>query len=42
MNAYHGVETWAPNYAGLGRDDLTPAVLREHLTAWTATLVAEC
>lgn len=42
MNAHHGVETWAPNYAGLGRDDLTPAVLRERLATWTATLVAEC
>ncbi|SNY47147.1 phosphotransferase family protein [Paractinoplanes atraurantiacus] len=36
-NAHHTVETWHPNYAGLGRDDLTPAELRSRHTAWTRT-----
>lgn len=34
------VETWAPNYAGVGRPDVTATVLRERLDAWNATLVA--
>jgi aminoglycoside phosphotransferase (APT) family kinase protein len=33
------VETWAPNYAGIGRPDITEAVLRRRLDAWNATLV---
>jgi aminoglycoside phosphotransferase (APT) family kinase protein len=30
------VETWVPNYHGLGRVDLTAEVLRKRHTAWTA------
>lgn len=40
MNAHGGVESWAPNYAGLGRADLTPAELRRRLTAWTVALLS--
>jgi len=33
------VETWAPNYLGVGRPDLTPQLLRSRLQAWIATLL---
>jgi aminoglycoside phosphotransferase (APT) family kinase protein len=33
------VETWAPNYAGIGRADLTPDVIRNRLNDWNAALV---
>ncbi|MFC0041900.1 phosphotransferase family protein [Actinomadura rayongensis] len=33
-----GVETWVPNYSGLGRDDLTASVLRARHTAWARRL----
>ncbi|WOF22080.1 phosphotransferase [Microbacterium betulae] len=32
------VETWAPNYAGIGRAHLTETVLRERLDAWNQLL----
>ncbi|KQO63194.1 aminoglycoside phosphotransferase [Curtobacterium sp. Leaf261] len=32
------VETWAPNYVGIGRTDLTGPVLRQRLDAWNAAL----
>lgn len=32
------VETWAPNYAGIGRPHLTERVLRERLDAWNQLL----
>lgn len=32
------IETWAPNYAGIGRSEITAAVLRERLTAWNTAL----
>lgn len=35
------VETWAPNYAGVGRNDLTPSVLRQRMDHWTARLLDE-
>lgn len=35
-NAHPGIEDWAPNYQGLGRTDLGPAVLRHRLTQWTS------
>ncbi|MDP9027392.1 MAG: phosphotransferase, partial [Actinomycetota bacterium] len=35
------VETWAPNYAGIGRPDLTPAVLRARLNEWNDALLRE-
>ena len=38
--AESAVEGWAPNYSGIGRGGLTPAVLRERLSAWTHTLLA--
>ena len=34
-NAYSTVECWQPNYASLGRADLTAADLRTRHTAWT-------
>jgi aminoglycoside phosphotransferase (APT) family kinase protein len=33
------VETWTPNYAPLGRADLTPAELRRRHSRWTARLL---
>jgi aminoglycoside phosphotransferase (APT) family kinase protein len=36
-NSHHTVESWLPNYAGLGRADLTAADLRARHTAWTRT-----
>lgn len=33
------IEDWAPNYAGIGRADLTPARLRERLTRWGTLLL---
>jgi aminoglycoside phosphotransferase (APT) family kinase protein len=33
--SHRTVETWVPNYAGLGRTDLTAAELRRRHTAWT-------
>jgi aminoglycoside phosphotransferase (APT) family kinase protein len=38
MHAYGQIESWAPNYTGLGRTDLDGPALRDHLTRWTATL----
>ncbi|MEV0839450.1 phosphotransferase [Actinocatenispora sera] len=38
MHAYGQIETWAPNYAGLGRPDLDGPALRDRLTRWTDTL----
>lgn len=32
------VETWAPNYAGIGRPEIDAAVLRQRLDAWIADL----
>ncbi len=34
--SHRTVETWVPNYAGLGRADLTARELRRRHTAWTA------
>ncbi len=33
------VETWAPNYHGIGRPELTAEVLRERLDAWSGHLI---
>lgn len=33
--SHAGVESWVPNYAGLGRTDLTARELRRRHTAWT-------
>lgn len=33
------VQDWAPNYAGVGRPDLTPGVLRRRLDDWTRALL---
>lgn len=33
------VETWAPNYAGIGRGDVTPPLLRKRLDAWSSLLL---
>ena len=33
------VETWAPNYAGIGRPEVTGRVLRERFDAWVASLI---
>jgi len=33
--SHRTVETWVPNYAGLGRSDLTARELRRRHTAWT-------
>jgi len=33
------VETWSPNYVGIGRVDLTPEALRERLTDWSRGLL---
>ena len=32
------IESWAPNYHGIGRIDLTAQVLRQGMDAWAATL----
>jgi len=34
------VESWAENYAGIGRPDITPETLRARLDAWNATLLS--
>lgn len=34
--AHRDIETWVPNYAGLGRADLTARELRRRHTEWTA------
>jgi aminoglycoside phosphotransferase (APT) family kinase protein len=36
--ATSAVESWAPNYHGIGRTDLTSDILRQRLDAWVATL----
>lgn len=33
-----GVESWAANYEGVGRPDITPTVLRHRLDSWTRSL----
>lgn len=33
------VETWAPNYTGIGRPDITPEKLRARLNAWNSALL---
>lgn len=33
------VETWAPNYAGIGRPEIDARVLRERFDAWVASLI---
>ncbi|SCK48062.1 phosphotransferase family protein [Streptomyces sp. WMMB 322] len=38
--SHRTVETWVPNYAGLGRTDLTAEELRRRHTAWTARCLA--
>lgn len=35
------VETWAPNYAGIGRPEITGRVLRERFDAWVRTLIGD-
>jgi aminoglycoside phosphotransferase (APT) family kinase protein len=40
-NSYDAVETWLPNYHGLGRTDLTAADLRARHTAWACHRLAE-
>jgi aminoglycoside phosphotransferase (APT) family kinase protein len=35
------VETWAPNYSGIGRHDITPDVLRARLDEWNGALLRE-
>jgi aminoglycoside phosphotransferase (APT) family kinase protein len=37
--SHHAVETWAPNYAPLGRADLTGRELRRRHARWTARLL---
>lgn len=32
------VESWEPNYHGIGRTDLTASILRERMNTWTAKL----
>lgn len=32
------VETWEPNYSGIGRPDITDRILRERMDAWVASL----
>ncbi|AKU16813.1 phosphotransferase family protein [Luteipulveratus mongoliensis] len=39
-HAEDAVETWAPNYHGIGRTDLTATVLRQRLTAWIEHLLS--
>ena len=36
--AMSAVESWAPNYHGIGRADLTPEVLRQRMDGWAAAL----
>ncbi|GAA1854652.1 phosphotransferase family protein [Brevibacterium marinum] len=36
--AHDRVETWLPNYVGIGRTDMTAQLLRERLDSWNATL----
>lgn len=36
--AHNRVETWLPNYLGIGWTDITAEVLRERLDSWNATL----
>ncbi|KPN21587.1 aminoglycoside phosphotransferase [Arthrobacter sp. Edens01] len=38
--AHPVVETWAPNYHGIGRLDITPGVLRQRLDRWIADISA--
>jgi aminoglycoside phosphotransferase (APT) family kinase protein len=38
--SHSNVETWEPNYAPLGRADLTPSVLKDRHNLWTKTLLA--
>lgn len=38
--AWGRVGSWAGNYAGIGRSDLTPALLEAHFDAWVAHLRA--
>lgn len=38
-DAEDAVESWAPNYQGIGRHDLTRQVLRDRLDAWSAHLI---
>ncbi|WJY00962.1 aminoglycoside phosphotransferase family protein [Curtobacterium sp. 458] len=33
------VETWAPNYAGIGREDITARVIRQRFDAWVRRLL---
>lgn len=40
--SHPAVETWQPNYAGLGRADLTAAVLRARHAAWTDKCLTRC
>lgn len=37
-SAHDRVETWLPNYLGIGRVDMTADLLRERLDAWNARL----
>ncbi|NIJ10354.1 aminoglycoside phosphotransferase (APT) family kinase protein [Saccharomonospora amisosensis] len=37
--SHQAVETWVPNYRGLGRHDLTAAELRRRHTSWTQELL---
>ena len=37
-SAHDRVETWLPNYLGIGRVDMTAELLRERLDAWNAKL----
>ena len=39
--SHDGVETWVPNYAPLGRGDLTEHELRRRHSRWTARLMKE-
>ena len=39
-NSHHAVETWLPNYHGLGRTDLTAADLRDRHTRWAGHCLA--
>lgn len=37
-SAHGRVETWLPNYLGIGRGEMTAELLRERLDAWNAKL----
>jgi aminoglycoside phosphotransferase (APT) family kinase protein len=39
--SHNGVQTWAPNYAPLGRGDLNEAKLRERHSLWTTRLLEQ-